>query len=223
MYVEGIDPGESQILVEVDPDGAGGPLGVAEDSVKVTVVEVDLSVDNDTVLWEACDGVLNYMPGYCDGVAVLSTGTSFNTVQYQGQQMKIVVEGIGPARHRQRAIHDCGMLALGGRPGNVTDEMITGGDYDDDYSFSPSLDLDHADGTMQAGAYVLDNTYAWLAGRRTTADTRGCELSSFTIPSSSQRGSLKSRTTLTGTIISRTSGKRLKSTNGNRSMAQPKR
>ena len=98
LCLEGINPGESTIEFYVDPDGPSGPIGwILSDTVKVTVVNIDLSVDNNTSLTDAVDGVRNYLPGY-EGTTdkLVAGGNTFNTVVYQVQPMKIVTDGVGP-------------------------------------------------------------------------------------------------------------------------------
>ena len=45
LYVEGIDPGETTVTVELDPTGGSGPL--TDDTVLFTVVKLDIDVDSD--------------------------------------------------------------------------------------------------------------------------------------------------------------------------------
>lgn len=45
LFVEGIDPGETTVTAILDPTGASGPL--TDDTVKLTVVKLDIDVDSD--------------------------------------------------------------------------------------------------------------------------------------------------------------------------------
>ncbi|MGM0490258.1 MAG: hypothetical protein ACQESR_26320, partial [Planctomycetota bacterium] len=159
--LEGINPGVTTVKVLIDPDGPGTTFNYVEmDSVKVTVVYVDLDVNNNGALFDAVDGVANYLPGYEGTTNRLSTGTTFNNVSYVGQHMKIIAEGIGSGQ----GIDNVSLLlssctSLDGFAENKTAYLVQNDGSlarDDDYSFSLTLDDVSTSGTMTSGKTLAD-------------------------------------------------------------------
>lgn len=72
-----------------------GATHLCEDKVMVNVAKFDLDVTNNGSIDDPDDKAINYLPGYSGDTRVLSNGTSFNTAAYQGQQMQLVLKGVG--------------------------------------------------------------------------------------------------------------------------------
>ena len=154
--LEGIHPGVSTIDILIDPDGAGSEGYTVMDSVKITVVYVDLDVNNSGALFDSVDGVDVYMPGYEGTTNKLTTGTTFNTVSYAAQHMKIIADGIGSDQGIDSVeywISD--YTYYEGYAENKTAYFVTGTTRNNDYSFANIGDDRTATGTMTA-----TNTYA---------------------------------------------------------------
>jgi autotransporter-associated beta strand protein len=156
LYIEGIAPsaaaGDKTITVRIDPDGDGPADFITIDVVRLTTVRVDLDVNGNKSLNDASDGTVNYLPGYEGTTAKVSTGTTFNTAAYVGQQMKLMVEGLGSGTVLDSItfkIDDVTVLA--GYTGNATDPKVTGAATDEDFSFEELLNARSAAGTMEAG------------------------------------------------------------------------
>ena len=102
-------------------------------------LQFDLDVDADGILGaDGIDLAKNYLPGYKDGVAMISTGTRFNVPGYQGQRMKLVLNGIGTASadHVLRVEFIIAQVSADpGYTGNRTDPSLEGAGNTEDYSF----------------------------------------------------------------------------------------
>ena len=156
LYVEAVKtaPGPSyttEITVQLAPDGMDWlPVPVATFTLRP--VRIGLDVNANGSLDDAVDGVMNYLPGYAGGVAVLSTGTTFNTITFQGQQMRSIAEGIGTGSGIDglwfQIIQDSGHSAYAG---NVTDDIFEGVGHTSDFSFDPDTDLSIGTGSLEAG------------------------------------------------------------------------
>jgi len=110
-------------------------------TVDVSVVWIDLDVNNDGDIVDAIDGVDNYLPGYVGEQNVLSTGTSFNDVQYVGQQVRLIVEGIGYESGVEEIEFELfDVTSFAGFSGNTSDPAIEGPGREDDVSFAQSED-----------------------------------------------------------------------------------
>jgi len=94
LYIEGINTGLTTITFEIDPTGTGQSFPLT-DSVDVTVVKIDLDVNNDGDLNDAVDLAHNYLPGYEGNVPRVSSGSTFKYHSYTGQDMNLIVEGLG--------------------------------------------------------------------------------------------------------------------------------
>jgi hypothetical protein len=157
LGIEGIRPGVTTVKVLVDPDGPGGSCDyIVMDTVKVTVVYVDLDVDNNGALFDAVDGVNNYLPGYEGTTNKLTTGATFNTVSYVAQHMQIIAEGIGSGQGVDAVSFQISKTTtLTGYAENKTAYMVTSPIRNDDYSFELTANRRSAFGTMTAS-----NTFA---------------------------------------------------------------
>jgi hypothetical protein len=147
IYAEGIGPGVARLGL-VMRNTAGREL--ARDTDTFTVIRLDLDVNNDMGVDGPCDGVRNYLPGYCGTTPVLSSGTSYNTQVYTPQEMHLVAnvglnDGIS-------AVH----FHLGfpsSHPGyaeNKSDPSIEAPGNQWDYSFAPDVDLGDAAGVVSS-------------------------------------------------------------------------
>ena len=99
LFIEGIaastQAGDKRIVIRVDPDGPGPAGFVAIDAVRLTTVRVDLDVNHNDSLDDPVDGTANYLPGYEGTTDKLSTGNTFNTIAYAGQETSLMVQGLG--------------------------------------------------------------------------------------------------------------------------------
>ncbi len=156
LFVEGIDPGTDKITVEIDPDGDGPADFMLSDTVRVSVVHVDLDINNNGSLSDPVDGVLRYLPGYEGDVAKLNTGSQFITAVYQAQEMQLIAEGVGvDAGVDSVVFRIVSTTDLGGYVENASDLKVIGLDREDDYSFDELVDSRSAPGTMES-----DRSYA---------------------------------------------------------------
>ena len=98
----------------------------------------DLDVNNNGTLTDLVDGAANYLPGYEGGTQKLSTGSAYNTDVYQGQQMKLIVDGIGSQTAGVTKIEFviASVTRLPGYASNRTDTRVEGEGFDKDYAFS---------------------------------------------------------------------------------------
>jgi hypothetical protein len=127
------------ITVELALDGVNF-VKVQHANAIVRPVRIGLDVNANGILDEAVDGVMNYLPGYEGATAKVSTGTTYKTTQYAGQQMGVMVEGLGAGvdgvlfRIAEVTNHD-------GYAGNVTDAGIKVVGNRNDFSFYQHTDL----------------------------------------------------------------------------------
>ncbi len=105
-------------------------------------IALDLDVNaNGSIRDAAFDGSNDYLPGYGGNIRVLSTGTSFNTTgttdTYNGQWMKIVLDGVGTdnAAIKRVVFSLPNVSAYEGYTSNKTAAAISGADANADYSF----------------------------------------------------------------------------------------
>ena len=154
LWVEAVKPGTTTITVRIDPDGEGPARFMLVDSVRVTAVRIDLDVDGNSSLDDAVDGATNYLPGYEGATAKVSTGATFNTASYTGQEMKLMVEGLGAGM----GLSDVGFRILGdvtrheGYAVNASSAAVEGAGKTDDFSFLASADRREADSTQATPA-----------------------------------------------------------------------
>lgn len=158
LFVEGTSIGAGTITFSIDPDGeANGVNFSLADSVQVTVVKVDLDVNGDGDLSDAVDLAQNYLPGYRGSTAVLSTGNTFNTTNYVGQQMKLIADGLGTSIGVEKVTFVLvGPTNYAGYAENATNAAIQGAGKDDDFSFKADADDVSEDGTLEAGKAWAD-------------------------------------------------------------------
>lgn len=158
LGIEGIRPGVTTVKVLVDPDGPGGSCDyIVMDTVKVTVVYVDLDVDNNGALFDAVDGVNNYLPGYEGTTNKLTTGATFNTVSYVAQHMQIIAEGIGSGQGVDEVeFVISSYTTLRGYAENKTAYLVDKYFCNDDYSFAATSDARAATGRMTAHSTAVD-------------------------------------------------------------------
>ena len=162
LCMEGINPGSSTIDFYVDPDGPSGPIDwIFLDTVKVTVVNIDLDVDNDGVLssYGTVDGTLNYLPGY-EGTTNMLVSTAaaydYNSVSFQPQAMKIIADGAGTdvgITSVSYSISTSAVTSYDGYAENKSDASIGGSN---DYSFSSTQDDTSHTGTASSTKNTVD-------------------------------------------------------------------
>ena len=129
---------------------------VTSATVDVYVIRIDLDVNNDGDLDDAVDGVENYLPGYVGEDDVLSTGDSLATVQYLGQELQLIIEGLGTdAGVQQIEFELFDFTTYEGYSENTSDVTIEGSDKDNDFSFDSVID---------------DNLFVLLPGMTLAAD-----------------------------------------------------
>jgi hypothetical protein len=195
LYVEAVSAsaaaGDKTVTVRVDPDGDGPAGFVAADVVRMTVVRVDLDVDGNKSLDDAADGTVTYLPGYEGKTAKVSTGKTFNAPAYVGQQMKLLVQGLGSGTTVDGItfkVED--VTAFAGYAGNASNPKVEGAGKDDDFSFQElANDRDEA-GTMEAGktsAAFWAKDYGGWAKVKVEAKIGGntFTLREFTVPNDS--------------------------------------
>jgi Bacterial Ig domain len=128
-------------------DGTGASLWA---TVDVYVYWIDLDVDNNGSLLDAEDGTENYLPGYVGEDDVLSTGTEFSDWHYLGQQMRVIVEGIGSDSDVQQVTFQLlDVTNYEGYSENTSDPAIEGAGQDNDLSFSQFANQDLGFATIE--------------------------------------------------------------------------
>ena len=173
LYVEAVNSGTDRIVAELDPDGDAGPADyMILDAVRVTSIYLDLDVDDDGSLGSANDGALNYLPGYVGTNAVLSQGNTFNTVQYQGQQVRVIAESAGTNQHIDEVnFRIIATTDYDGYAENVSDPSLEVATNKDDFSFQLSQDDQLAHVTTAAptpddpGTILGDLSYVHLQAK----------------------------------------------------------
>jgi hypothetical protein len=107
----------------------------------------DLDVSANGVLGDPVDGAANYLPGYEGAVQKVSTGMNFNSDSYQvgGQQIKLVLDGIGSATPNLVKVEfELVVAETSSHPGyasNKTHPDVQGMGKQYDYSFLPEKDF----------------------------------------------------------------------------------
>ncbi len=144
IRVEGLRAGEVIIGYQLWVSGAI----LHHDEVRVTNVQLDLDVNNDTDLSDDVDGVINYLPG-CEGTVAdgytpkVSTGTTFSNPTYAGQCMTLVLQGIGKNSKIDEVVFEItSTSSVSGFCVNATDAKVTGTGKEKDYSFKELQDDD---------------------------------------------------------------------------------
>ncbi|WP_165073867.1 fibronectin type III domain-containing protein [Paludisphaera rhizosphaerae] len=151
LFLEGIAAGSVDILVEIDPDGAGPAGYVTRDSVLVRVVNVDLDVNGNGSLLDAVDGAMNYLPGYEGKTQKISTGNSFKNTTFVGQNMSIIADGVGAGMgidSVQFSLTTTSHLGYAGNAGLTDPAFGPGGANNNDFSFLQSTNGISAMGVM---------------------------------------------------------------------------
>jgi hypothetical protein len=163
LFIEGIAPssdaGDKLITVRIDPDGDGPAGFIAADVVRLTTIRVDLDVDGNKSLNDVSDGTVNYLPGYEGTTAKVSTGATFNTAAYVGQQMRLMVQGLGSGTVLDSITFKIvDVTNLAGYTGNASDPKVEGTGKDEDFSFAELANADPANGRKEAGAMEAGKT-----------------------------------------------------------------
>ncbi len=135
----------------------------------------DLDVNADGDLLDAVDGAAGYLPGYEGAVAKVSRGSSFNVPNYQGQQMKLVLDGIGKTNADVTKVEFVidQVSSWDGYASNRTDPSLEGETSKEDYSFrrngneptrTIAITPTSIESTANGGAYggAMDDTKTWV-------------------------------------------------------------
>jgi hypothetical protein len=124
--------------------GTPNPATVLILNVQVPPATFDLDVDANGALGGPADGVANYLPGYEGTTAKVSTGTNLNAPAYQGQHLKLVLDGIGRDTPNLVQVEfeliQAKTTSYPGYASNRTHETIQGMGKEFDYSFHPYRD-----------------------------------------------------------------------------------
>jgi hypothetical protein len=128
--------------------------------VDVYLYWIDLDVNSNGSLLDAVDGTDNYLPGYVGEDDVLSTGTEFSDWHYLGQQMRVIVEGIGFESDVQQVTFQLlDVTNYDGYSENTSDASIEGSGQDNDLSFAQSANQDVF--VVTDGAAEMEQNRSW--------------------------------------------------------------
>ena len=140
---------------------------VTSATVDVYMIRIDLDVNNDGDLDDAVDGVDVYLPGYVGDTVVLSTGDSSGASTYVGQQLTLIVDGLGDGANVEQLQFDLtDVTAYDGYSGNSTDAMVEGKNRNADFSFSDTENnnlfvLTSATTAVEGGQ--IEPTQSWVS------------------------------------------------------------
>ena len=124
--------------------GSPGAATVFIHNIQPPPATFDLDVNANGALGDPVDGAANYLPGYEGTTPKVSIGTNFNAPAYQGQHLKLVLDGIGrdTANLVQVEFELIGAKTTSypGYASNRTHDTIQGANKAHDYSFHPYRD-----------------------------------------------------------------------------------
>jgi hypothetical protein len=145
VYVEGVGLGVWSLTATLqNSQGVAG-----QDAVTFTVVRFELSTDGDTSLNDAGDLTSRYTPGYLlNGETMIeqpmiAVGQGFNGTQFNSQEMKLVLEGLGESALQNVQSVTFELVDVSAIPGyaeNKSHSNIEGQGKTADYSFDPIHD-----------------------------------------------------------------------------------
>ena len=122
----------------------------------ISLVPLDLDVNDDLDLVDACDGLGTYLPGYQIDQAMLHDGDDFESVDYDSaQEMNLIITGLGSdevdtatfkiVEFTQKDGFCENAIAKGGTPAALA--INSGADF----SFEAGTDDSEIEGTVEAG------------------------------------------------------------------------
>ena len=114
----------------------------------VTGLHLDVNGNKNTS--DLVDGASQYLPGYSGNTVILCEGDTFNSPQYVGQEMKLVLMGVGTWSDIDEVIFR--ITETTAYPGfcmNATDPKVDGAGKHDDYSFEELQNSQEKSGTME--------------------------------------------------------------------------
>ncbi len=129
--------------VQVGPEGAAPPgLASYGTGIPVSILPVELDVDNDASVLGEVDGLLSYLPGYTGDAPMLHEGEDFESAGYrEAQAMQLIIGGLDPAKVDGADFEIVNVTNREGYCGNGLDPDALGAGNSEDFSFLEGADL----------------------------------------------------------------------------------